>query len=136
MNAIVGFNYPQNNIKSRNIDAHEKVMVFKMLLYRMSMIFMFKSIYFSKELFSVTLEQEKKITTFKTHDTQVHIQIIYCQLTGCCPVAIELNYQLYNIKSEGVPCVQQCFWQCLPKYVTDLNVQMIRTYCQTFTVHR
>ena len=30
--------------------------------------FMFKSIYFSRELLSVTLEQEKKIMIFKTYD--------------------------------------------------------------------
>ena len=65
---------------------------FQNAIIRMLMICMFKPIYFSKDLFSVTLEQEKRIMIFKTYDMRLHIQIIYCQLIGCRSVATNLNY--------------------------------------------
>ena len=46
---------------------------------------------FFKRLLSVTLKQEKRIVTFKTYDTELHIQIIYCWLIGCRSVATQPN---------------------------------------------
>ena len=60
------------------------------------------------------MRKERETATFKTYDTRLHIQTIYCRLSGRCPscpvaqqsvrlsdrrpVATELNYQQYHIK--------------------------------------
>ena len=80
----------------------------------MSLIYMLKSIYFLSNV-------ERETMNFKTYDTRLHIQMIYCRLIGCfpvaqlsgrligcCPVATELNYQQYNIKSQYLVALKKC----------------------------
>ena len=45
------------------------------------------------------------MTTFKSYGTRLHMQNIYCRLTGCRLVANEFNYKMNNIKSQYVDAI-------------------------------
>lgn len=90
----------------------------------MSLIFMFKSIYCSKDLLLVTpmiTGEREKIVTFQKIlyaiaysnyllsvnwllpsclIIQFAVAQLSCQLIGCCPVTTKPNYWLYNIKNQ------------------------------------
>ena len=83
MNNIIEFIYPQINIKNQNHDVHQKVCInsFESASEECCW-FICSDLYIFNFLNNGARE---KIMIFKTYDMQLHIQIIYCRLIGCCP---------------------------------------------------
>ena len=47
--------------------------------------------------------RERETTTFKSYDTQLHIQIIYCQLIGHCPVVLSPSCPVDKLAVAQLP---------------------------------